>query len=74
MTVAEQWAYAWCMGRPTPSQIVARINMIAERAAYKSKSAIACDTPITVIEGVEYVEVSRAQDAIDLNRWWEVEA
>ena len=54
-------------------RITKLIATVAERGACKNKSAIACDTPITVIEGVEYVEVSRAQDAIDLNRWWEEE-
>ena len=50
------------------------IKKVAERGAHKAKSAIVCDTPIVVIEGVGYVEVSRAQDAIDLDRWWEEEA
>ena len=47
------------------------IKKVAERGAHKAKSAIVCDTPIVVIEGVGYVELSRAQDAIGLDRWWE---
>ena len=69
MTIAEQMANAWCMGRPTPSQIVKRINRMAERGRKEAVKALGECEPNR--EYPSYIQEEEAEFHILNNKWEE---
>ncbi len=77
MTVAEKMADDFIVaaeGGPLAAELGKLIIAVARTGVLKAKLTVAYDPPITTINGARYVRIGDAQDAIDLDRWWEEEA